>query len=241
MSTVTLHYIYDPFCGWCYGAAPLVKAARDVLPVRAHGGGMMAGHRRQPVTPQLRDYVMPHDRRIAQLTGQPFGEAYFEGLLRDTSAVFDSAPPIAAVLAADKLAGRGPDMLSRLQSAHYVEGRRIADREVLVEMAGAIGLDAMAFAQALDEAQGGDVQLHIAETRRLMDHLGARGFPSFALERDGQIALLDAGAFLGRPQALQDWLREQLPDKVTSPASKTTDFGCGADSCSVIDAPRAHR
>ena len=24
----TLHYIYDPLCGWCYGAAPLVEAAR---------------------------------------------------------------------------------------------------------------------------------------------------------------------------------------------------------------------
>lgn len=25
----TLHYIHDPLCGWCYGAAPLVKAARQ--------------------------------------------------------------------------------------------------------------------------------------------------------------------------------------------------------------------
>jgi putative protein-disulfide isomerase len=232
MSTATLHYIYDPFCGWCYGAAPLVKAAREVLPVRAHGGGMMAGSRRQPVTPQLRDYVMPHDRRIAQITGQPFGEAYFEGLLRDTSAMFDSTAPIAAILAAEEIAGRGLDTLSRLQTAHYVEGRRIADREVLVEMAGATGLDTAAFAQALDEVENEEVHLHIAETRRLMDRLGARGFPSFALERDGQVTLLDAGAFLGRPEILQDWLRTQLPDKIVPRASAATAFGCGSDSCS---------
>ncbi len=25
-----LHYIYDPLCGWCYGAAPLVQAARGI-------------------------------------------------------------------------------------------------------------------------------------------------------------------------------------------------------------------
>jgi putative protein-disulfide isomerase len=30
----TLHYIFDPLCGWCYGAAPLVAAARTV-PERA--------------------------------------------------------------------------------------------------------------------------------------------------------------------------------------------------------------
>lgn len=233
MNTATLHYIYDPFCGWCYAAEPLVKAARAVLPVRAHGGGMMAGDRCQPVTPRLRDYVMPHDKRIAQMTGQPFGEAYFEGLLRDTSAVYDSGPPTAAILAAEKLAGRGLDMLSRLQTAHYVEGRRIADREVLIEMAGAIGLDAAVFAQVLNEADGEAVHLHITETRRLMSRIGARGFPSFALESDGRITLFDAGAFLGRPQELQEWLRTKLPDEMVPLASMAADLGCGPDSCST--------
>jgi putative protein-disulfide isomerase len=231
MSTATLHYIYDPFCGWCYAAAPLVKAAREVLPVRAHGGGMMAGARRQPVTPQLRDYVMPHDRRIADLTGQPFGQAYFEGLLRDATAVFDSAPPIAAVLAAEKLAGRGLDMIARLQTAHYVEGRRIADREVLVEIAGAIGLDTAAFAPTLEEVQGGEVQSHIAETRRLMEVVGARGFPSFALERDGKFTAIEVSAYLGRPQELRDWLKTQVPIAVL--ASASAEFGCGPDSCAI--------
>lgn len=233
MSTVTLHYIHDPFCGWCYAAAPLVKAAGSVLPVRAHGGGMMAGSRRQPVSPQLRDYVMPHDRRIADLTGQPFGEAYFEGLLRDASAVFDSTPPTAAMLAADKLGGRGLDLLARMQTAHYVEGRRIAERDVIIEMAVAIGLDAAAFAQALDEAGGDEVQAHIAETRQLMARVGARGFPTFALERDGQFSLIDASAFLGRPDALREWLTAQFPDEAALRAGTTADFGCGPDGCSI--------
>ena len=30
MSLATLHYIYDPLCGWCYGAKPLVQAAQAV-------------------------------------------------------------------------------------------------------------------------------------------------------------------------------------------------------------------
>ena len=64
-----LHYIYDPLCGWCYGAKPLVQAAQAVLPVLAHGGGMMTGANRQRVSPQLRSYVMPHDRRIAEYSG----------------------------------------------------------------------------------------------------------------------------------------------------------------------------
>ena len=27
MTTSILHYVYDPLCGWCYAAEPLVKAS----------------------------------------------------------------------------------------------------------------------------------------------------------------------------------------------------------------------
>jgi putative protein-disulfide isomerase len=206
VNMATLHYIHDPMCGWCYGAAPLVKAAREVVPVVAHAGGMMAGSRRQKVSPQLREYVMPHDRRIAQLTGQVFGEAYVDGLLRDTSATFDSEPPITAMLAAERVAGRGLDMLARMQTAHYVEGRRIADREVLVELAAAIGLDQAAFSQALDGVQGEAVRQHLAQTRALMSELGAAGFPTFALQTDQRIETVNIAPFMGRPAAFAEWL-----------------------------------
>ncbi|MDO7862492.1 DsbA family protein, partial [Morganella morganii] len=121
MTETTLHYIFDPLCGWCYGAAPLVKAAQSLpgLKIVPHAGGMMTGNNRRQITDEWRNYVIPHDKRIAEMTGQPFGEAYFNGLLRDTTAVMDSEPPITAILAAEKLSGRGLDMLHRIQQAHY--------------------------------------------------------------------------------------------------------------------------
>ena len=27
-----VHYLFDPLCGWCYGAAPLVRAITAQLP-----------------------------------------------------------------------------------------------------------------------------------------------------------------------------------------------------------------
>ncbi|MCG2579144.1 DsbA family protein [Dechloromonas sp. XY25] len=210
MSTPVLHYIYDPLCGWCYGAAPLVAAARAIVTVRPHGGGMMAGAGRQAVTPQLRDYVTPHDHRIAALTGQVFGDAYRDGLLRDTTAVFDSEPPITAMLAAEQVAGRGVDMIERLQVAHYVEGQRIAETPVLLAVAAAMGLDPTAFADTLAAQTGDAVQRHIRDTRQFMRRVGAGGFPSFVLETGDSRQLLDLSAFLGRPDALTDWLRTTL-------------------------------
>ncbi|WP_313958331.1 DsbA family protein [Pseudomonas citri] len=219
-----LHYIYDPLCGWCYGAKPLVQAARDVLPVLAHGGGMMTGANRQQVTPQLRNYVIPHDRRIAEYTGQPFGEDYFEGLLRDGDAVFDSAPPTAAVLAAEQLDGRGLELLGRLQTAHYVEGRRIADEAVLLELAQSIGLQAQAFRSAFEAV---DVQGHIKASRTLLSEVGGQGFPTFALEQDGLFTLIDIGPWLGKPEAFAQWLKQALPERAATPAAT-----CGLDGCS---------
>ncbi|RON58749.1 DsbA family protein [Pseudomonas frederiksbergensis] len=219
-----LHYIYDPLCGWCYGAKPLVQAAQAVLPVIAHGGGMMTGANRQTVSPQLRNYVMPHDRRIAEFTGQPFGEAYFEGLLRDETAVFDSAPPIAAVLAAEQIAGRGLELLGRLQSAHYLEGRRIADEAVLLELAKAIGLEQQVFQSTFQEA---DTERHIKETRALLANVGGQGFPTFALEHNGHFTLIDIGPWLGKPEAFAAWLSQSLPGQ----GSESEFQACGLDGC----------
>ena len=229
MSAATLHYIYDPLCGWCYGAEPLLHAAHSVLPIQLHGGGMMTGANRQSVSPQLRDYVMPHDRRIAEYTGQPFGEAYFEGLLRDHDAVFDSAPPITAVLAAEKIAGRGLELLARLQTAHYVEGRRIADRAVLRDLAESIGLDPQVFNAAFTEILGADTQAHIKNSRQWLAKIGGQGFPTLALEQDEQLHLIDISPWLGKPEAFAEWLRQRVAISIQPTQSSAPT--CGLHGC----------
>ena len=201
MTRPTLHYIFDPLCGWCYGAAPLVAAARAVVTTLGHAGGMMAGDHRQPVSARLRNHVVPHDHRIARLTGQPFGAAYFDDLLRDESAVFDSEPPITAILAAQQLAGRGLDLLARAQVAHYQEGRRIAEPGVLGELAVQIGLVRADFERHYEDQRGAPTQAHIAQSRALLARAGGRGFPTFVLEDAGQMTVLDVGPYLGRPEA----------------------------------------
>ena len=210
MSTTALHYIYDPLCGWCYGAAPLAAVARDIMPVIGHAGGMMNGANRKPVSAALRNYVMPHDHRIAALTGQPFGDAYFNGLLLDQTAIFDSAPPIAAILAAEAIAGRGLALLARLQVAHYVEGRRIADDVVLDALAAELGLDVAVFVAERERITAQELQSHIAASRGLLAQVGGHGFPSFVLEQDGRMELLDVGQWLGQPEAWRAHLSQYL-------------------------------
>lgn len=181
-----IHYWYDPLCGWCYGAAPLLQVAGAIpgLRIALHGGGLFSGAQRQRLNAPLRQHILAHDQRIAALSGQPFGAAYRDGLLQDAEAWLDSDPPTAAVLAAEALAGQGLAMLHALQQAHYQQGRRIAEPAVLAE--------------------------HLVASRRTLAQLGGGGFPALALERDGQLQVLDIGAYLGRPEAWREFLLRGL-------------------------------
>lgn len=235
--TALLHYIYDPLCGWCYGAAPLIAAARDVLPMRAHGGGMMTGARRQPVTPQLRAYVNPHDARIAALSGQHFGAGYRDGLLHDTGAVYDSEPPTIAILAADALAGRGLDMLAALHVAHYVDGRRIAERDVLIAIAQSLGFDADVFADAYDAHAGAVVQDHMQRTRALMARVQAPGYPTLLLETAEGWQRIELPPFYGDPQGFRHWLQARVATTAATQDDARDEPVCSIDGC----APQAAR
>jgi putative protein-disulfide isomerase len=202
MSAATLHYIYDPFCGWCYGAAPLLKAAETMegITVQLHAGGMMTGSRKQRITPEWRSMVMQYDQRIAAMSGQKFGDAYRNVLLQDPTAVFDSEPPTTAILAATQFA-RGLQMLHRVQDAHFIEGQKIADPGVLVELATEIGMDRQAFAKAYAAQVGERTSDHINESRQALAQAGGMGFPTFVLEAKDSHVRLDHGPYLGKAEA----------------------------------------
>jgi putative protein-disulfide isomerase len=120
-------------------------------------------------------------------------------------------------------------MLFRLQVAHYVEGRHIAERQVLVEKAGVIGPGVTYLTRALSEVEDDDMHLYIAESRRLMEYLVVQRFPGFALEHDGRTGSVDASAFLSHPEALQDRLQTWLSE--ARRIKRDDEFGHWLDSC----------
>ncbi len=182
MNAPVLHYVYDPLCGWCYAAEPLFHAAGEAgVPIVLHGGGLWdpAVH----ATDAKRRMMRETDDRIGQLTGQPFGVAYLDGLLVDPASVWWSRPTIAAVLAAQAVRpGSGAAMVAAIQHAHYVEGRRVVEDAVLIVAAtrdrtGRRRRSARRWSSA-------PVDRHIRDTRALMRRYGLQGYPSFLFERE---------------------------------------------------------
>jgi putative protein-disulfide isomerase len=203
-----LHYIYDPLCGWCYGAEPLVSAASKVdgLALRMHAGALWPQPTRLPE--HMRRYIREADARIGRMSGQPYGEPYLNGLLFDAELVLDSRPVISAVLAAQAL---DPDkalpMLRGIQHAHYERGQHVVREETLVAVAAEIGLDAAAFASARSSVP---VDEHIAQSQELMNNVGAQGFPTFVLEIGNDWFAVPHGRFASAPGKFAEWLDAQL-------------------------------
>jgi putative protein-disulfide isomerase len=114
------------------------------------------------------------------------------------------------MLAAEALGGRGLDLIAQLQIAHFIDGRRIADRSVLVDAAVTVGLGRAEFAAMLDKKSGSEVQTHMRATQRWMAQIGAEGFPTLALDAKGSVRIIDLNSFWGNPTAFKSWLRDAI-------------------------------
>jgi putative protein-disulfide isomerase len=171
-----------------------------------HAGGLWPQPTRLPQ--HTRRYIQQADARVGQMSGQPYGDAYLNGLLFDPDLVLESRPVVAAVLAAQSLdAGKALSMLRGIQHAHYEQGKHVVREDVLREVAGAIGLDAAAFTKA---AASVPVDEHIAESRELMNNVGAQGFPTFVLQLGDEWLAVPHSRFASAPDKFAEWLDAQL-------------------------------
>jgi putative protein-disulfide isomerase len=203
--TARLHFVYDPLCGWCYCAEPLVAAAARVenLKLELRGGGLWPEPTRLPEA--TRRYIRQADAKVAAISGQPFGAAYLDGLLLDPTMTLESRPTTAAVLAAESIAAaKGLALLRGIQHAHYERGLRVVEPEVLGGIAVECGLERAAFEAAFQTV---DADAHIMQTRRFMHQIGAAGFPTFVLQIDEQWFAVPHQQFASDPAGFADWLR----------------------------------
>ena len=208
----TLHYFYAPFCGWCYGAAPVVSSAAEIdgLHIQPHGIGMLSGSQSKMMSPEWRDFVRPHETRIHVLSGQVFGDCYTQELQERTDVLLDSSRPIAAMLAAEAMSGDGIPMLKRLQTAYYVDGRVITDPEEIGNIAADLGFEKEIFLTHYQKIMERDVENHINASHKAMRDAGKQGVPAFILEHDGQFTELPFGHFISRPEKIKQAIESLL-------------------------------
>jgi putative protein-disulfide isomerase len=202
----TLHYLFDPLCGWCYGTAPVVAAAQEAPGVRVelHPTGLFSGPGARPMDDAFAAFAWSNDQRIARLTGQRFTEAYRHQVLGDRQGLLDSGPATVALTAVRLTEpARELEALKAIQNARYVSGSDVTSLAVLAKLLEGLALGAAAARIAHPDA---DLlaanQARTARAQALMREVGARGVPTLIVESGEKRRVLDHTAAYANAQAV---------------------------------------
>lgn len=204
--TKTLYYLFDPLCGWCYGAMPALSALAETPAVRIEllPTGLFAGEGARPMNSDFAAYAWSNDQRIERLTGQRFTGQYREQVLGDRQRLFDSGPATVALTAVSLTApSRELEALKAIQNARYVDGKDTTSLETLAGVLRGLGLE-----QAAAMVEQPEEDLLVANRARmdraqaLMREFGAQGVPTLVAESGAQRWVLNNADFYSNPRAL---------------------------------------
>ncbi|KKW69136.1 protein-disulfide isomerase [Lampropedia cohaerens] len=205
-----LHYVFDPLCGWCYGASPGLNALAGVPDVRVRllPSGLFAGSGARAMDDAFAAYAWSNDQRIARLSGQRFTERYRTQVLGNHAQRFDSGLATLALTAVALAAPqRELEALGAIQLARYVDGQDVTQVQTLQAL-----LRSLDLAEAAERLRQPDAELEAANRTRvesaqaLLRRFGAQGVPTLVLEHAGGQTLLPSGALFTDPYALANQL-----------------------------------
>ncbi|TAY08063.1 DsbA family protein (plasmid) [Rhizobium leguminosarum] len=196
-----LTYLYDPLCGWCYGAAPALDklAMLDNLTVEFAPSGLFAGESARSLDERFAAYAWHNDQRINRLTGQVFSQLYRDQVLGGADRMFDSAPATLGIIAVGMIQlDRERDALTALQNARYVDGRNTSEIAVVADVLDQAGFsDAAARVRAPDEALLDAYRNRIGKSRQLMDAFRMDGVPALLVSDGDKRRVLRSDALFG--------------------------------------------
>ena len=210
----TIHYLFDPLCGWCYGASAgvekLVQSGRvtlDLIPT-----GLFSGAGARPVDEQFAEFAWRNDQRIHELTGLPFSERYQRQVLNNYQRPFDSGPATLALVA---VYTTDPDntfgALKAIQQARFVDGQDVTDMDVLAALLTELELNSAAeMLVNQPQAAGQARDERTTRAHELLRRFGITGVPGFIADKGGELQLLSGQAIYNNPQALLQELGASL-------------------------------
>ncbi len=197
----TIYYVADPMCSWCWGFQPVLEKVKEAVPEGLSPIYVMGGLARdtdEPMPDAVRAHVQRAWRDVAARTGARFNWAFWE-----TCTPRRCTYPSCRGFYAGQKQHAGTEMFEAIQRAYYREARNPSDAEVLVALAGEIGLDTRRFARDLASLE---IEQQMQDGFNLRRAMNANQFPSLVV-REGISAIFvakgysDAETVLARLQA----------------------------------------
>ncbi|MEY3984471.1 MAG: hypothetical protein RL160_2030 [Bacteroidota bacterium] len=191
---ITLYYVYDALCGWCYGFSPVMRRVQDRfagadVKIEVISGGMILGERAQPIG-TMADYILQALPRLESMTGVAMGEAYKE-VLREGTRVYDSLLPSRALSAwKNQFPERQLEYASAMQKAIFVDAEPVNEPELYPQLAAQLGGDAHALEQELNSEHN---KYNTQTEFQFTQELGISGFPALIGLKEGKFYMLARG------------------------------------------------
>lgn len=203
---VHITYLFDPLCGWCYGASGIMRelSSRPEIAVELMPTGLFSGRGARPLDAQFAAFAWSNDLRIAALTGRSFTEEYRKRVLGKKGGMLDSTAATLA-LTAVKLTAPGAelDALRLIQEARYVHGLDATDKLVLIDILKNAGLYAAAARMASsDEDLLAANRRNLATARALKNEFRVDGVPALIVGKGTMRRPLGASSLFGDPDLL---------------------------------------
>ena len=196
--------IYDTYCGWCYGAAPvfdvLVESDAKIEVLHRH---LFQGDNAPRMRDGKGDYIVSMDARIAELTGQHFNEVYTRNVIRSDDEILDSSySAYAAALVHDLGAGKEFSLRRRLEELRFVAGTSAQDKQAVIKALVDEGVD-YGLAVQLDQPSNVEKARRISsQAIELMELVGSAGVPTLLHVQDEKIKQVDHSVFYRSPESV---------------------------------------
>ncbi len=203
-------YIFDAYCGWCYGFGPASHelAKRGNVTIDVKHGSLFQGENSKTIG------EFPHipgaNARIAELTGVSFGPDY-EALLADGTLLLESYQAAIGLSALKSAAGaeRGLELANAMQQAFYLRGLSLSEPATYADIAERLGLDAELVVARLGDSEviaAADADQQWGIDRDL------RRYPTLVLETpDGYVPI-------GTPTSTADEIEAEIAKVFTAQA-----------------------
>lgn len=198
-----LTYLFDPLCGWCYGASPYLSSIAEATDVKIEllPTGLFSGEGARQMDDDFAAYAWNNDQRIARLTGQGFTERYRESVLGNRQQYFDSGPATVALTAVSLTTpSRELDALKAMQQARFINGQDIAELNTLASILKSLELeDAALMIKHPDADLLAANRARVNRAQALMREFDARGLPTLIADSGDKRWVMHASAIFSNP------------------------------------------
>ena len=180
---ITLYYIHDPMCSWCWAFRPVWRQLQQQLPqsvaVKYLLGGL-APDSDVAMPLSLQQEIQRHWHTIQKRVPGTMFNFDFWSQCQPRRSTFPACRAVIAVKQQDTC--KEDAMIHAIQKSYYLEARNPSDNNVLIDLAQQLALDVDQFRFDLNAEQ---TESQLLQEIRVGQSLGAYGFPSLVLQKGG--------------------------------------------------------